>query len=217
MAGSPCLLSTQVLVLNKNYHPINITNVKRAFTLFYLDHARAVDADYRVIDFMNWTQLQPANNDEVVYTVSQRFRIPRVILLLTYDRLPMGHMRFSRHNVFIRDDHTCQYCLKKPKRSDLNLDHVIPRSRGGRTSWENVVCCCLPCNTKKGKRTPEEAMMPLAKTPFRPRGSQLMHSPIDRMRYQQWRPFLSFLGEDHPHHKFLSAPIDETTKTEFVS
>ena len=83
-------------------------------------------------------------------TAQGAIRIPRVIVLQMYDRLPRTKVRFSRLNIYARDDNTCQYCAQKLPRTHLNLDHVIPRARGGRTTWENVVCCCVPCNLKKG-------------------------------------------------------------------
>ena len=80
-----------------------------------------------------------------------------------------ARVRFSRLNIYARDRNTCQYCGRRPPRAELNLDHVIPRSRGGVTNWENVVCSCVPCNLKKGGRTPDEARMRLLRHPIRPR------------------------------------------------
>jgi hypothetical protein len=101
--------------------------------------------------------------------VGRRIRIPRVIVLTAYERFPKARVRFSRLNIYARDGNTCQYCGRTLPRSDLNLDHVIPRSRGGTTSWENVVCSCIPCNLIKGGRTPAEAGMRLLHAPSRPR------------------------------------------------
>ncbi|MBW2295978.1 MAG: HNH endonuclease, partial [Deltaproteobacteria bacterium] len=101
------------------------------------------------------------------------------------------HVRFSRANILSRDTLTCQYCQSMPPRSQLNLDHVIPRSQGGKTTWENVVCCCIPCNRRKGGRTPEQAGVKLRRIPRRPRWSPLMSVMPHGVRYREWRPFLS--------------------------
>jgi 5-methylcytosine-specific restriction endonuclease McrA len=188
------VLNEQVLVLNRNYQPVNITNVRRAFTMLYLDMARAVDKDFRVFDFEQWSALSPANDSDGLRTVSRTFRVPRVIVLDAYDRMPIGQVRFSRQNVFARDAYTCQYCYKRGKPSDLNLDHVMPRSRGGTTGWDNVVCSCIPCNLKKGRRTPEEAGMKLLRPPTRPRWSALMRHPLGDARYSEWRPYLTVVS-----------------------
>ena len=84
-------------------------------------------------------------------------RVPRVLLLIAYERVPKRHVRFSRFNIYARDNNTCQYCARRLPRTELNLDHVIPRSRGGLSTWENVVCSCHSCNRRKGGQTPEEA------------------------------------------------------------
>ena len=107
---------------------------------------------------------------------SRRIRVPRVIVLLAYDHLPKARVRFSRFNIYARDDNTCQYCGRRFRRAELNLDHVVPRSRGGSTTWENVVCSCIPCNLRKGGRTPEEARMRLLRAPTRPRWTPMFRT-----------------------------------------
>jgi 5-methylcytosine-specific restriction endonuclease McrA len=182
------VVDEQVLVLNRNYQPINITHVRRAFAMIYSDLARAVDKDFRVFNWDEWSQLKAG--DDALRTVSRAFRVPRVILLQTYDRMPVGQVRFSRSNVFARDGYTCQYCHKTHRTAELNLDHVIPRSRGGPTTWENVVCSCVPCNLKKGRYTPEEANMRLLRQPSRPRWSALVRHPLGAVRHRDWQPYL---------------------------
>ena len=105
---------------------------------------------------------------ETIATVSFKIRVPRVILLVLFDRLPKKEVKFTRHNIFERDRNTCQYCGGVYERKDLNLDHVIPRDRGGPTTWENIVCSCIRCNTQKANRTPQEAGMHLVRKPKRP-------------------------------------------------
>lgn len=179
-----------VLVLNRNYQPIHITNAKRAFSLLYLGAARAIDAQFRVFDFESWAQLSSDTNDDVMHTIDRVIRVPRVIVLQLFDRLPRTRVRFSRHNIYLRDSNTCQYCGRNLPRVDLNLDHVTPRAQGGRTTWDNIVCCCVKCNLAKGARTPEQARMRLLKRPERPRWSPSFRAAMDRVRYDEWLPFL---------------------------
>ena len=155
------MLDTGVLVLNRVYQPVHITSVRRAFTLLYQGAARAIDEEFRLFDFESWAALAAASHHDSIGTVGRRLRVPRVIVLLAYEHLPKARVRFSRFNIYARDDSTCQYCGRRFRRAELNLDHVVPRSRGGSTSWENVVCSCIPCNLRKGGRTPEEAGMRL--------------------------------------------------------
>ena len=128
------MTNASVLVLNRNYQPVHVTSVKRAFTLLYLGAARVVEPDFSTFDFDSWTALAVAADDDVIRTVGRAFKIPRVILLQMYDRLPRTKVRFSRLNIYARDDSTCQYCGLKLPRPQLNLDHVVPRARGGRTT-----------------------------------------------------------------------------------
>jgi 5-methylcytosine-specific restriction endonuclease McrA len=184
------MLDTGVLVLNRVYQPIHVTSVRRAFSLLYAGAAKAIDEQFQLFDFESWSALSSAMHDSVG-TVDRRIRVPRVIVLLVYERLPKARIRFSRFNIYARDDNTCQYCGHKFPRADLNLDHVVPRSRGGLTTWENVVCSCVACNLRKGGRTPEEAHMRLLRPPARPRWTPMFRSATRRALYREWRPFLS--------------------------
>jgi len=185
-----------VLVLNKHYQPIHVTNVKRAFSLLYLGVARVVDEEFRTFDFQSWAQLSVELGrtgqlgHDVTRTVNMALRVPRVIVLQLYDRLPKTKVRFSRNNIYLRDGSTCQYCGRTLPRIELNLDHVVPRAQGGRTSWENVVCCCISCNLAKGARTPEQAGMRLLKVPVRPRWTPTFRGGAGPVKHREWLPFL---------------------------
>ena len=185
------VLDTSVLVLNRFYQPVNITSVRRAFSLLYQGAAQVVDQQFRTFDFESWASLKAAGSQEVVHTVSQAIRVPRVILLQVFDKLPRTRVRFSRQNIYLRDKSTCQYCAMRLPRTELNLDHVVPRSQGGKTCWTNVVCSCVKCNLKKGGRTPEQAHMKLLKTPTRPKWTPFTRPMDGRAVYDAWRPFLS--------------------------
>ncbi|HEV7733596.1 MAG TPA: HNH endonuclease [Candidatus Binatia bacterium] len=183
------VLNTKVLVLNRSFLPVHITSVRRALTLLYQDIARAVDGQYRTFDFPSWAAL--ATEDDSIGLVNRAIRVPRVILLLAYDRVPRRHVRFSRFNIYTRDHNSCQYCGKQLPRVELNLDHVIPRSQGGTSVWENVVCSCHRCNRVKGGRTPAEAGMRLIRQPFRPQWTPFMVEAFSPRRHKEWLPFLS--------------------------
>jgi len=184
------MLNTSVLVLNRLYQPVHVTSVRRAFSLLYQGIAKAIDDQYKLYEFSDWAALSAAEHDSVA-TVNKRIRVPRVLVLSAYEHLPKGRVRFSRLNIYARDSDTCQYCGRKLARSELNLDHIIPRSQGGKTSWENVVYSCVPCNLKKGGRTPEQANMRLLKKPLRPRWTPFFRGSAKRITYREWLPFLT--------------------------
>ena len=184
------MLNTAVLVLNRNYQPVHVTSVKRAFALLYSGLARAIDSQYRLYDFATWASLSSANH-EAISTISRTIRVPRVVVLSAFEHLPKGRVRFSRLNIYARDNDTCQYCSAHLGRSLLNLDHVVPRTLGGRTSWENIVCSCIDCNLRKGGRTPEQAGMKLIRVPARPRWTPFFRGAGKKASYREWLPFLS--------------------------
>ena len=184
------MLNTAVLVLNRNYQPVHVTNVKRAFSLLYMGIARAIDDQYRLYDFDSWAALSSAEHEHIA-TIQRAIRVPRVLVLMAYEYLPKGRVRFSRLNIYARDNDTCQYCGLQLSRAELNLDHVVPRAQGGRTSWENVVCSCIECNLAKGGRTPEQAGMKLLKKATRPRWTPFFRTAQKRITYREWLPFIS--------------------------
>lgn len=183
-------LQGKSLVLNRAFLPIHVTTVRRALALLYGGIARAVDGEYRTFDFRSWSELPPSGFD-AIGLVSGAVRIPRVVMLVSFDRVPRRRVRFSRHNIFVRDGCTCQYCGRRFARSELNLDHVVPRCRGGRTTWENVVCSCIPCNRRKGGAAPEQSGMRLIRSPRRPDWTPFVASQFSAVGYREWAPFLS--------------------------
>jgi 5-methylcytosine-specific restriction endonuclease McrA len=189
--SGPALLNTKVLILNRSYLPVHVTSVRRAFSLLYQGVAHAVDEQYRTFDFESWRDLSAELHHERVRVVGGFIRVPRVLLLIAYERVPKRHVRFSRFNIFARDANTCQYCGGRFRRSELNLDHVIPRSRGGQSLWENIVCSCHDCNRRKGGRTPEEARMTLIRRPLRPQWTPFSADVFSFRGYREWMPFLN--------------------------
>jgi 5-methylcytosine-specific restriction endonuclease McrA len=191
------MLNSSVLVLNRSYLPIHVTSARRAFSLLYQGIARVVDEQYQTFDFEGWRQLAVARDAEAIGTPSGPIRVPRVIVLLAFDRLPKRHVRFSRINIMARDGFQCQYCAVKPTRAELNLDHVVPRALGGKSTWENVVTSCVDCNRRKGGRTPRQARMKLRTKPVRPRWTPLMNLMFSSVRYKEWRPFIGVVDASY--------------------
>jgi len=164
------MVEGSVLVLNRSWVAIHIAPAKRALSLLCQGVARAVHpSDFSVFDFEDWCELsQFWEEGRFVHTPSLRIRIPEVIQLCVYNGFVRKEVRFSRRNIFERDQNTCQYCAKRFPKPDLTIDHVVPQSRGGRDTWENLVLACVPCNVRKGNRTPREAGMLLVNKPVKP-------------------------------------------------
>ena len=192
-------LNENVLVLNKLYLPIHIVKARRAFGLLCRDVAEVISIDenrFEAHDFESWVELSalraafPDDEHEYVRTVDLEIRVPKIIRLLVYDRLPQRAVKFNRRNLYARDENHCQYCGRRYPTSELSLDHVVPRSRGGASTWGNLVCCCVACNTRKGGRLPEEAGMRLIRRPVKPRRSPLIRLTIRDEKYKSWRHFV---------------------------
>jgi 5-methylcytosine-specific restriction endonuclease McrA len=182
-------LQARVLVLNRSFQAVAVTRAARAFGLLCSGAARALDKEFRSFDLSSWTELAAEVGDDVIHTPRMVLKVPRVVVLQAYDRLPRRQVRFSRQNIYLRDNFTCQYCGRQYARAQLNLDHVVPRSQGGRTSWENVVCSCVRCNLDKGGRTPAQAGLRLLNPPRRPSWSSLSPA-VGRIPYAEWLPFV---------------------------
>jgi len=181
---------SSVLVLNNLYQAVQITGVQRAFRLFYAGRARALAPDFHAYDFENWCDLPVDVEDDVIRTPARQIRIPRVIQLVHYDRVPHREVRFTRRNIFYRDKNRCQYCGTVFAQRELNLDHVVPLSRGGRSGWTNVVTACVPCNSRKGSRLPDEAGMRLVRRPKKPAGHPLVRAIWIGRFHEEWKTFL---------------------------
>ena len=198
--GAGTGLGSSVLVLNRQYAAVHIVNVKRAFGLLVRSLAEVIDQEHGQFanyDFESWREVSELRrefehpNHDWVQAVNFKVLAPRIIRLLNYDRLPKRGVRFNRRNIFARDDNRCQYCGVRFPTSELSLDHVVPRSQGGPTTWDNIVCCCVDCNVRKGGRTPDQAHMKLIKLPARPARSPLLSAKLVNPKYQSWKAFLS--------------------------
>ena len=205
--GAPCAsaLGANVLVLNRFYQAIRVVNVRRAFSLLCRELAEVVHIErdestgqsrWQNFDFDGWREIsalkaefEPDGHDWI-HTVRFQIAVPRIIRLLGYDKLPRQEVKFNRRNIYARDGNKCQYCGRRMPTTELSLDHVVPKSQGGRSNWENIVCCCVKCNVKKGGRTPEQARMHLITKPIKPKRSPVINIRLADERYSSWKQFL---------------------------
>lgn len=196
------MLTSKVLVLNRGYAPVRTTTVRNAMVKLFSAVAEAItveDGSYVGYDFHSWAEVSALHlslgsappETDYLHTPNLALIVPRVIRLLDYDRLPVYHVRLTRKNIYERDNYTCQYTGKRLRPSDLNIDHVIPRSRGGKNTWENLVTCSVEANAKKGGRTPEEAGMKLIRRPRRPPPRAVVDLAPGHRRYRDWDHFVS--------------------------
>ncbi len=190
-------LSRRVLVLNRLWQPVSIVGVKRAFSLLLQEHAQVIDVaggTFQLLGTAEWIdfslQNPPRHAGECVHTVRLALRIPSVLLLRRFDRIPLKEVKFNRRNIFERDAYKCQYCGGQYAEGDLNLDHVIPRDMGGKTSWENIVTSCVRCNSRKANRLPHQAGMHLTRKPSRPRHRTFAHSVPNVDTLPDWNHFM---------------------------
>ncbi|NOX54167.1 MAG: HNH endonuclease [Planctomycetes bacterium] len=202
MATSPSsALQAHVLALNRLYVAVQIITARRALCLLWKGLAEVVSVEngaYMTYDFQSWREIselkaalnERSQDEDWVQAVNFEIEVPRTIRLLEYDRVPRNVVKFNRRNIFLRDGNRCQYCGKRFASQDLSLDHVIPRSRGGQSTWENIVCACLRCNVRKGGRTPREAGMKLIRPPKKPSRNPLLTVKLNSRKYASWKNFL---------------------------
>lgn len=167
------VVNAQVLVLNQNYEPLNICNVRRALVLVIMGKAEVLEM-----------------NGLFLHTIDQEFRAPSVIRLSALVKRPRPQVKLTRREVFIRDSYTCQYCGVQTR--DLTIDHVVPRSRNGGHSWENLVSACKTCNHRKGGKSLQEARMRLLREPFRPRAGAYytIQRKLHHTFHEEWYKFV---------------------------
>jgi len=188
------LQKNSVLVLNRNWQAINITHPAMAFSQMCTDVATGLEIrgkDHMVpICWEDWLELPIRDSDETIGTARGPIRVPTVVVLANFARVPMRRPKFSARNLWARDRGRCQYTGKDLAPGEGNIDHVIPRSRGGDTSWENCVIADRKVNTRKADRTPEEAGLTLLKEPVTPREVPVTHLLKNREGIVDWEPFL---------------------------
>lgn len=160
------VLNRPTLVLNRNWQPVGVATVAKSLVKVWNETARIIDpADYQQYSWADWARLRSSDDDLVIRTRTDRLRVPEVIVLAKYDRLPSSTVTFSRRNIFKRDHFACPYCGRQPGSGELTIDHIVPRSQGGASTWENCALACIECNARKADRTPDQARMPLHRKP----------------------------------------------------
>jgi 5-methylcytosine-specific restriction endonuclease McrA len=164
------MLTERVLVLNQNYEPMSVCSARKAIILLYLGKAEMVEKDH------SW-----------IHSVNGRMPLPSIVRLIRLVNSPRRRIMLNRKNIMRRDGFQCQYCGTKV--AEFTLDHVIPRNRGGKDTWENLVCACMACNCKKGNRTPCEAHMPLSREPRKP-GYLFFVRAMAGNPDDKWKPYL---------------------------
>ena len=187
------ILARPTLVLNRHWQPIHVTTVVRALVMVWNEAARVVEPDeYRLYNWDEWAGIEPPPGAPCIRSATARLMVPEIVCLTRFDRLPSTAVTFSRRNVAKRDHLTCQYCGEQPGWEAITIDHVLPRSRGGASSWTNCVAACVECNARKADRTPEQAGMKLKRRPARPDWKPLYAARAARI--PSWTRFL----EDEP-------------------
>ncbi len=192
-------LGAKVLVLNRHYMATRVISAKRAFILLAREAAEVIhaeDGSYANYDFATWAELSELRKQfepdlhDWVKTVRFDIAVPRIIRLITCDKLPSKRVKLNRRNLFARDHNKCQYCGNRFPTSELSIDHVRPRSQNGPDTWENLVCACVKCNSRKGGRTPEQAHMKLIRKPAQPKRNPLISIRLNSDKYASWKAFL---------------------------
>lgn len=206
------IMSLQVLSLNKVYQPMGLITVKEAIEAIFTERAEIIEeelnggfSNHNVNSWLELSLMKKMLKEEGELGIDDvwinwrdpAFVVPRVIRYLNYDKTFIKKIKFSRRNIIARDHHTCIYCNKKFAIEDLQLEHIIPKSRGGKTTWENTATACVKCNQKKADKTPKEAGMKLNWKPAKPKYLAKNQKIIARdPRYKFWEQFVSDLYWD---------------------
>lgn len=184
----------KVLVLNRSWKPVTVLTLDKALAKLFSSHhdgePKAIIVDcangFQTVSWSDWSKMRPSEGEDVMRSVSATFRIPSVIQLTKYDKIPSYKVHYCRKTIYKRDGHQCQYCGKKPGTEELSIDHILPRSLGGLTTWENCVLACVKCNTHKANRTPTQAGMRLLRQPRKPKFNVLRCD----YKVKDWESFL---------------------------
>jgi len=183
-------LNKEVLVLNKMWQAIRIIRAHRALTLIYADKASAVDTDtWYVYKWGDWIKQPIKETDSVIIGSNYDVKVPSIIVLSVWDKVYRKDVRLTKRNIYIRDGYKCQYTGKKVREADSNIDHVIPRSRGGKNEWGNMVVCSKEINSMKDDRTPKEAGLKLIRKPSKPDSDRLLIDPKMKVP-EAWKKFI---------------------------
>ncbi len=193
-------LNSKVLVLNKLFIALHVITVRRAFALLSKESAEVISVDdgqFNSYNFESWrdvSEYKLSQSSKVegnwIKTFSFAIEAPQIVRLLFYDKFPKMRVKFNRKNIFARDDNTCQYCGKCFPSSELSLEHVVPKSRGGKNDWTNIVCACTKCNKRKGNKTLKEAGLSLTRPPVKPKYNPVFNLKLTHERASSWEHFI---------------------------
>lgn len=186
-------INKSVLILNKNWIPINTTTARHSFSLMYSDHAKGLlieENKFHPLEWREWVSLKTNEQDDLIKTVSGFIKIPNVIILNYNDKIPKQTIKFTQKNIWERDNFTCQYTGKKLNKNTGNIDHIIPKSQGGKSCWENCVLAHKEINSKKADKTPEQAGLKLIKKPTAPRIMPVSFYIKNTEQVRDWNIFL---------------------------
>jgi 5-methylcytosine-specific restriction endonuclease McrA len=203
-------MGKKCLVLNRNWTPVATVSIQRAITMLFSEYddgtpkAKIIDHEtFQIFSWSDWSKMRPSLTDEQIAGANYSYKIPEIILLSKYEKMPRPKVHFSRRTLFKRDKMMCQYCGEKPGTDLLTIDHVIPRAQGGTTTWENCALCCVGCNRKKADKTPKQAGMKLLSVPAKP--------STNLFRYETLKPVKSWeaiLGEQYWNTELDNENVD---------
>ncbi len=184
-----------VLVLNKNWQAINVKTPFEAISMMYANTATVLHVEgtdiMSPLSWNQWVELPYDENQQYINTTNKKIRVPKIIILAKYNKVPQRRPRLSKRNIWLRDNFTCQYTGKRIKKSEGNIDHVIPRSKGGKTDWSNLVIACKEINQLKADRTPEQAGLKLIKPPAEPKLNTATDFITNNFNVKEWNLFLN--------------------------
>jgi 5-methylcytosine-specific restriction endonuclease McrA len=184
------VLSNPVLILNKNWQAIKVRSVKTAIRIVSRERAVIVDVNtYELYTWDKWIQIKVTDEDSSIKTARTRIKSPEVILLTKYGKVPVGDIRLTKKNIFIRDGYRCQYTGDIIDKKEADIDHIIPKSRGGKSTWDNLVVSTKKINRKKANKTPEEAGLKLIKKPKKPDYRSIIFDPRKKIP-TSWEKFI---------------------------
>lgn len=194
-------LNELVLVLNRYFLAIEVMDVRDAICSLVINKAKVVDEDYQKYSLTEWARITKELREDtelrtrypdIIHSPKLDIFLPYVVIYENCDYVPKTgrSVRFSRKSIYQRDNYTCQYCGKKPKPEDRSLDHVVPRSRGGKSTWKNLVAACIYCNAKKGSKLLSELEWELKQQPKEPRWRSHIGLPFNKIKAKIWEKFL---------------------------
>ena len=168
------VLELPTLILNSGWLPVRVSTVADAITKMFKGEAKAVDDDYAVWDFDSWTELRAKESEPVIHTATMAIKVPEIVVLTRYSQAHGRKIVFSRMNIYRRDNWTCCYCGCTPGARELTIDHIVPRSKGGKSEWTNCVLACTDCNRRKDSKSVEDAGLKMLWQPYKPTWSPRM-------------------------------------------